>query len=513
MPEVLIYILVGAGSLLIGVLAGYGIKNYVEKYQINRKSEEIEKRLSEIEKDANKIKNEALVKAKNQFYNEKTAVEKDLRDRRNEVRNLEKRISQKEDTLDRKLDSLDKREKAINKRERIVEQKENELEKQKTKIENELEKLADITMDDARNRINEKIESEVKQNTVKLLSKMEEELNANSDEMAKNLLMSAIERVGTNYVSDNTVSSIYLSNEELKGRIIGREGKNVRAFEVLTGVDVIVDDTREFIMLSSFDPIRREIAKRTIEQLLKDGRINPARIEEVHKQINNSFKEEILKEGDKIVNEIGILGLPAELKKYVGEMKYRFYNGQNLLTHSVETAMIGSVIAAEIKADAQIVKRAGLLHDIGKCLINNSERHNISGAEFVKKYGENQIVIDAIENHSKNGKPKYIESSIVQIADRISSERPGAKKEPVQSFINRLSNIEKIPAMFEGVTNSYAINSGREIRVFVNSNVIDDVEAKMLAKQIGEKIKTDLNYSLPLKVTLIRESRVVEAIN
>ncbi|MBI5416408.1 ribonuclease Y, partial [Candidatus Poribacteria bacterium] len=449
---------------------------------------------------------------------ERTNFEKETKERRIELINLEKRLLQKEENLDRRVELLEKKEReltsrldSVNAREKNLEKKDLQLKQMIEEEKQKLEAISGITADEAKKILMTTMQNEARHDAAILIKQIETEARETADKKAKDILSLAIQRCAAEHVVDTTVSVVTLPNEEMKGRIIGREGRNIRAFENATGVNLIIDDTPEAVILSGFDSIRREIARLTLEKLISDGRIHPTRIEEVTEKTKKEIEEAIYAEGDQACFEVGVHGLHAEEIRLLGRLKYRTSYGQNVLQHSKEVAHLAGTMAAELGADVQIAKRSGLLHDIGKALnYENEGTHTQLGVELAKKYNENPKIIHAIAAHHNDEEPKSIVAVLIQAADAISAARPGARRETLENYIKRLEKLEKIANSFNGVEKSFAIQAGREIRIIVENEEVDDTETSQLAKDIAKKIEQDLEYPGQIKVTVIRETRVVE---
>ncbi|MCK5093841.1 MAG: ribonuclease Y, partial [Spirochaetes bacterium] len=448
---------------------------------------------------------------KDQLFKERSNFERETRERRGELQRLEKRLLQKEENLDKRVDVLDKKEKLISNRERVVDAKESELKKDQEEIRKELERISCLTAEEAKKMLIKSLEEEARRDAQVTINLVENEAKITSEKKAREILAYTIQKLASDITSEITVTSVSLPNDEMKGRIIGREGRNIRALETLTGVDIIIDDTPEAVVISSFDPVRREIARVSMERLIADGRIHPGRIEEVTSKVTKEVNQLILEEGEKAAFDLSVQGLAPELIPYIGRLHFRTSYGQNILAHSKEVTNLAGMIAAEIGANIELAKRGGLLHDIGKAVITEGEGgHAIIGAELARKTGEVPEVINIIESHHNDREPVSVEAVIVQAADAISASRPGARRESMDAYIKRLESLEKIAESFEGVDKSFAIQAGREIRVIVNNDRIDDGTAREVARDIAKRIEKELKYPGRIKVTLIRETRIIE---
>jgi ribonuclease Y len=506
------------GAIFAGIFIGvYLRKRFTEMHQKNIETQGkqlIEKAIREAEQ----ITKEAQLQSKDEAYQLKQEAEKDIRERKSEVINEEKRLSQKLDQIERKIDLLDKRETDLLRREQSFIQNEKQLE-QKTRsaealIEEQrykLENIAGISRDDAKKMLMESIESEARLEAGKKLVIIENEMKIQADRKAKNILSLAISRYAGDYVAERTVSVVPLPSEEMKGRIIGREGRNIRALESATGIDIIIDDTPEAVILSGFNPVRREVARLSLEQLIADGRIHPARIEEIVEKVSKELEVTMREAGEQVTFDVGVHGLHVDLIKILGRLKYRTSYGQNMLQHSVEVAFLCGIMADELGIDNKQARRAGLLHDIGKAVDHEVEgSHAIIGSDIAKKYNEPQEVIHAIAAHHEDVMPESVLDVLVQSADALSGARPGARKEMLETYVKRLEDLENNANSFEGVEKSYAIQAGRDLRIVVDSGDINDSDATILSRDVAKKIESELTYPGQIRVTVIRETRAVE---
>lgn len=480
----------------------------------NEKSKVVEGALREAET----IKKEAFVEAKDIVYQSKADSEKELRERRSEVNHLEKRLRQKEESLDRKFEQIEKRDQELGRREkeftskeRAIQDKENTLSKQIKEQTELLEKISGLSSEEAKQEILKKIEEESKFEAAKLAKRIEDEARENAEKKAKDIIGFSVQRYASDYVADTTVTSVSLPNDEMKGRIIGREGRNIRALEAATGVDLIVDDTPETVTLSAFDPVRREIARLSLERLITDGRIHPTRIEEIVEKVKKDVESHIREEGERAVFDFGLSGIHPELVKLIGRLKYRTSYGQNVLQHAREVAYLSGMMAGELRVDVKLAKRAGILHDIGKAVDHEIEgSHQEIGANMAKKYGENQKVINAIMVHHGEGDPITVEAALIAAADALSAARPGVRKESIENYLKRLEKLEQMALSYKGVEKCYAIQAGREIRIIVKPEDVNDDISAMISKELARKIESEMTYPGQIKVTVIRESRYVE---
>ncbi|MGQ9509869.1 MAG: ribonuclease Y [Thermodesulfobacteriota bacterium] len=513
-----VYVLIVSIIASLGIVIGFLIrKRYVES-KIGAANEIARRIIEEAEKEAEIIKKEALLQAKDQFYQEKATFEKEIVEKRQELQNLEKRIAQKELNLDKKMELLESRENDIVRKEKALIQQEKtiqEMEKKVTEIlqkqRMQLESISKMTADEAKRLLMESMEEEAKHEMVKKIKRMEDEAREIADKKAKEVISLAIQRYAGDYVAEKTVSVVNLPNEEMKGRIIGREGRNIRALEAATGVDLIIDDTPEAVILSGFNPIRREIARISLERLVSNGRIHPARIEEIVQKVEQEVEASIREAGEQATFDVGVHGIHPELVKLIGRLKYRTSYAQNVYQHSLEVAFLCGIMAAELGLNIKQAKRAGLLHDIGKAVDHEVEgSHAKIGAELAKKYGESPIIVHAISSHHEEEKPESILDILVAAADALSGARPGARREMLETYVKRLEDLERIAQSFSGVEKSYAIQAGREIRVIVQPEKVSDEDSVILSRDIARKIEKELTYPGQIKVTVIREMRAVD---
>ncbi|MGQ9776156.1 MAG: ribonuclease Y [Thermodesulfobacteriota bacterium] len=513
-----VYILIVSIIASLGIVIGFLIrKRYVES-KIGAANEIARRIIEEAEKEAEIIKKEALLQAKDQFYQEKATFEKEIVEKRQELQNLERRIAQKELNLDKKMELLESRENDIVRKEKALIQQEKtiqEMEKKVTEIlqkqRMQLESISKMTADEAKRLLMESMEEEAKHEMVKKIKRMEDEAREIADKKAKEVISLAIQRYAGDYVAEKTVSVVNLPNEEMKGRIIGREGRNIRALEAATGVDLIIDDTPEAVILSGFNPIRREIARISLERLVSNGRIHPARIEEIVQKVEQEVEASIREAGEQATFDVGVHGIHPELVKLIGRLKYRTSYAQNVYQHSLEVAFLCGIMAAELGLNIKQAKRAGLLHDIGKAVDHEVEgSHAKIGAELAKKYGESPIIVHAISSHHEEEKPESILDILVAAADALSGARPGARREMLETYVKRLEDLERIAQSFSGVEKSYAIQAGREIRVIVQPEKVSDEDSVILSRDIARKIEKELTYPGQIKVTVIREMRAVD---
>jgi len=508
-----------AAGLLVGVIIGItaavfyfrkGFSARQKKLQedIVKADSDAEKLVGEAQKTAESRKRELLLQAKEEITKAKVDLERDVRERKAELTKERHRIDLKEEALDKKLENLEQKEDALDLRVSDVlsmEEHARDLERQKVV---ELERISSLTVEDARNLVLDQARLEYSHDMAALLKQMEEQTREEADRKAKDIIVSSIQRYASDYVSEVTVSVVTLPNDEMKGRIIGREGRNIRAIETITGVDLIIDDTPEAVILSSFDPVRREIARLTIEKLIVDGRIHPARIEEMAQKAKKEVAQTIKQEGERAAFDTGIIGLHPEIIKYLGKLRYRTSYGQNVLQHSIEVCWITGMMASELGLDVTFAKRAGLLHDIGKAADFEMEGSHIElGADIARRYKETPEIINAIQAHHGDVEPETLIAVLVAAADAISAARPGARRENLETYIKRIQKLEEIATSFEGVEKSYAIQAGREIRVMVIPEIVSDPDMILKAREICKKIEEELDYPGQIKVNIIRETR------
>ena len=483
----------------------------VAEVKIGNAEDKAREIIDEAVKTAETKKREALLEVKEESIKTRNELEKEIKERRAEVQRTERRVLSKEESLDKKLEVIEKREASYTAKEEELKKKKSEIEKLHEQSVQELERISGLTSDQAKEYLLKTVEDEVKSDTAKMVKELESRAKEEAGKKAKEYVVTAIQRCAADHVAETTISVVQLPNDEMKGRIIGREGRNIRTLETMTGVDLIIDDTPEAVILSGFDPIRREVARIALEKLIVDGRIHPARIEEMVEKAQKEVETMIREEGEAAVLEVGVHGIHPELVRLLGRMKFRTSYGQNALKHSIEVAHLSGLLAGEIGLDVRVAKRAGLLHDIGKSIDHDVEGSHIQiGADLCRKYKESRIVINAVEAHHGDVEPESLIACVVQAADTISAARPGARRETLETYTNRLKQLEDITNTFKGVDKSFAIQAGREIRVMVVPEQVSDADMVLLARDISKQIEAELEYPGQIKVNVIRESRVTD---
>jgi len=507
-----ISIMIGAVvGILIGVAFGIFYRKRIAEAKVGIAEERAHKLVEDATKEAEAKKKEILLEAKEDSIRTKNELEKEVRDRRNEQQRNERRLIQKEETLEKKTEALERKEEQLAKKMDDLEQQKEEARLLRENQLKELERISGLTTEDAKNHILAMVESDVKHEATLMIKDVESKAKAEADRRAREIVANAIQRSAVDHVAETTVSVVQLPNDEMKGRIIGREGRNIRALETLTGIDLIIDDTPEAVILSGFDPIRREIARLALEKLIVDGRVHPSRIEEMVEKARKEVEVIIRDEGEAATLDTGVNGLHPELVRLLGKLKYRTSYGQNVLKHSIEVAHLAGLMAAELGVDVTLAKRAGLLHDIGKSVDHEMEGSHVSiGVGLLKRYKENALIMNAVEAHHGDVEPESIIAVLVQAADAISAARPGARRETLESYIKRLQKLEEIADNFKGVEKSFAIQAGRELRIVIIPEDVSDEGMTLLARDIAKKIEEELEYPGQIKVNLIRETRAIE---
>ncbi|MGE5493913.1 MAG: ribonuclease Y [Burkholderiales bacterium] len=507
----ILLIVLPLAAIVIGTFIGYIYRRNVAEAKVGRAEDSVKKLLSEAQKKAEAVKKETVLEAKEEIHVLRSEFEKESKERRNEIQRIERRLVQREEMLDKKIASVEAKEEQVNKRLKEVTKSKEDIDQIiKQQIE-QLEKISGMTSDEAKEILLEKVEQETRREMAVYVREIEAKAKEEADRKSREIISNAIQKYAADHVAENTVSVVSLPSDEMKGRIIGREGRNIRALETATGIDLIIDDTPEAVILSGFDPIRREIARIALEKLIIDGRIHPARIEEMVKKAKKEVEKEIHDAGEQAAFETGIHNLHPEIIKLLGRLKYRTSYGQNVLKHSLEVAHLAAVMAAELGANVKLAKRGGLLHDIGKAVDHEVEGPHIQiGADLARKYRESNDVVHCIQAHHGDIEPQTVEAVLVQSADAISAARPGARRETLENYIKRLEALEEIANSFAGVEKCYAIQAGREVRILVKPEDVDDAGMHLMAKDIVKKIEKDLDYPGQIKVNVIRETRSVD---
>lgn len=511
-------LIIVAAALAAGIFVGMLLRRKLAESRGDNAERAAAQIVEDARKQAENIRKDAVLEAKDAVLEAKTEWEKESRELRRELQAQEKRLLQKEENLDRKTDQLDERESELNKREKSVNQQEDQVKNREREIDAllqeqtaQLERISGMKAEEAKQQLMAAMESEARHDAAKSIKQIEDEAKETADKKAKEILALAIQRYAGDFVAEKTVSVVPLPTDEMKGRIIGREGRNIRAIEAATGIDLIIDDTPEAVIISGFNPVRREVARLALERLIADGRIHPARIEEVVNKATQDVDNAIREAGEQATFDVGVHGIHPEIIKLIGRLKYRTSYGQNVLQHSLEVAFLCGIMAAELGINVKQAKRAGLLHDIGKAVDHEVEgSHAVIGADLARKYGETPKIVHALAAHHEDEKPESILAVLVQAADALSGARPGARREMLETYVKRLQELERIGTSFSGVTNCFAIQAGREIRVMVASEDVSDTQAYVLAKDIARKIEDEMTYPGQIKVNVIRETRAIE---
>lgn len=508
---IVIFAVALVAAIAITWFAAIAYRKNIAEAKVGKAEDKAREIIDEALKSAEARKREILLEAKEEALKTKNDMEKEVKDRRNEVQRLEKRVLSREENLDRKNEAVEKKEATLAKREAELTALKNEVSDLEAKRTQELERISGLTSEQAKEYLLKTVEDDVKHETAVMIKELETRAKEEADKKAKDYVVTAIQKCAADHVAETTISLVQLPNDEMKGRIIGREGRNIRTLETMTGVDLIIDDTPEAVILSSFDPIRREVARIALEKLILDGRIHPARIEEMVEKAQKEVETMMREEGEAATLEVGVHGIHPELVRLLGKMKFRTSYGQNALKHSIEVAQLSGLLAGEIGVDVRLAKRAGLLHDIGKSVDHEMEGSHVTiGVDLCRKYKESATVINAVEAHHGDVEPQSLIACIVQAADTISAARPGARRETLETYTTRLKALEDIANSFKGVDKTFAIQAGREIRVMVVPENVSDADMVLLARDISKKIESELEYPGQIKVNLIRESRVTD---
>ncbi|MDQ7815712.1 MAG: ribonuclease Y [Melioribacteraceae bacterium] len=516
--DLIMVLIIAAATAIISFVLGWMINSKIGKNNVVNAKEKATKIIEDAEKEAKHLKREKLLEVKDEWLKKKQEFDTEVNNKKQKLQNHEKQLESREENLEKKYDLVTQKEKANKEVEKVILQQKEEVEKKNQELSRliveqnvRLEKTAGLTSEEAKKMLMENMINKAKTDAAQMIKEVRDQAKLDAKKEAQRITIQAIQRTAVDHSVESTVSVVQIQNDEMKGRIIGREGRNIRAFEAATGVDVIVDDTPEAVILSAFDQFRREVARISLERLIADGRIHPARIEEVVAKVQEELDEEIQKEGENTLIQLGLHGIHIELVKHIGKMKYRSSYGQNLLQHSIEVAYLTGIMAAELGFDTTIAKKAGLMHDIGKTIDKDVEGpHALLGYELTKKYNEHPIVVNAVGSHHEDIEMEHPISALVQAADAISGARPGARREPLESYVKRLENLENLAKSFEGVAKTYAIQAGREIRVVVEPDKIDDVVADRLSYEIAQKIQEEMEYPGQIKVMVIREVRKIQ---
>ena len=502
--QYVIYIAIFLISAVIFTMVGVTIRKKIAESKMKSAEQEAKRIIDAAVRDAENKKKEEILKAREE-------LDQEVKERRGEVLLQERRIVQKEENLENRTNNLEKKEKDLEFKNQKLDEKTKEIELTLEKQMQELQRISGLSKDDAKKQLLSELEKDLTLEKANLIKEYENKVKENSEKTAKELIGYAIQKCAADHTSETTVSIVELPNDDMKGRIIGREGRNIKALETLTGIDLIIDDTPEAVVISGFDPLRREVAKIALEKLINDGRIHPAKIEEMVEKAKEEIEATIKEEGERAVLETGVVGLHPDIVKLIGKLKYRTSYGQNVLNHSIEVSNLARIMAEELGLDSKLARRAGLLHDIGKALDHDMEGTHVEiGVDILKKYKENEMVINAVQAHHGDVEPKTIEAVLVQAADAISASRPGARRETLETYIKRLEQLEQIADSFEGVEKSFAIQAGREIRIVVKPEKVNDAEMTLMARDIAKKVEDEMEYPGQIKVNIIREIRVVE---
>ncbi len=509
--DIVINIAVFLVSAVIFTFVGIFARKKIAESKMQSAENEAKKILEMANIEAENKKKEEIFKAKEEIMNARKDLDQEIRERRGEVQSQERRLIQKEENLERKQNIVDKREKELDRKYQELDAKKNDINEIFNRQMNELQKISGLSKEDAKKQLLSEMEKQLTAEKANLVREMEAKVKEEADKNAKEVIGYAIQKCAADHTSETTVSIVSLPNDDMKGRIIGREGRNIKTLETLTGIDLIIDDTPEAVVISGFDPLRREVARIALEKLIDDGRIHPAKIEEMVEKAKQEVEQTIKEEGERATLETGVVGLHPDLVKLIGKLKYRTSYGQNVLNHSIEVSNLARIMAEELGLDATLARRAGLLHDIGKALDHDMEGTHVElGVEVLKRYKENENVINAVQAHHGDVEPKTVEAVLIQAADAISASRPGARRETLEAYIKRLEQLESIADSFEGVDKSFAIQAGREIRIIVKPDKVDDNQMTLMARNIAKKLEDEMEYPGQIKVNVVRETRVVD---
>ena len=500
-----------AGAGAAGGIVGYFVRKKVAESKIATAEETAIRIIQDAEQAGETKRKEALMEAKEEIHRMRSEMERENKERRSDLQRQERRLLQKEENLDRKIDSFEKKEEHLALKETKLNESQAKVDELYQKQLGELERLSGLSTEDAKKELLLSVEEEVKHESAMMIKELEQQAKDEADRKAREIISLAIQRCAADHVAETTVSVVALPNDEMKGRIIGREGRNIRTLETLTGIDLIIDDTPEAVIISGFDPVRREVARIALEKLINDGRIHPSRIEEMVEKAQKEVEQRIKEAGEQAMFSVGVHGLHPEMVKLLGRLKYRTSYGQNVLNHSVEVAHLATIMASELGVDVNLAKRAGLLHDIGKAVDHEVEGSHVElGVEIAKKYRESDLVINAIAAHHGDTEPKSVEAVLISACDAVSAARPGARRETLESYLKRLTRLEEISESFDGVEKCYAVQAGREIRIMVKPEQVDDASAILLARDVAKKIEAEMEYPGQIKVVIIRETRAVD---
>jgi len=509
--EVIIVIATVLISGAVFIPTGIVIRKKSAESKISSAENEAKRLLENAKRDAENIKKEEIFKAKEEIMKSRDELDKEIRERRGEVQNQERRLIQKEENLDRRIETYDKREKELDKEFQAIEKKKEDIKEIFNRQMQELQRISGLSSEEAKKQLLAELEKQLNNEKALLIKEIEGKAKEEANKNAKEILSYAIQKCAADHTSETTVSIVNLPNDDMKGRIIGREGRNIKTLETLTGIDLIIDDTPDAVVISGFDPLRREVAKLALEKLIDDGRIHPAKIEEMVEKAKEEIEATIKAEGERATLETGVMGLNPDIVKLIGKLKYRTSYGQNVLNHSIEVSNLARIMAEELGLDATRARRAGLLHDIGKALDHDMEGTHIElGVEVLRKFKENELVINAVEAHHGDVEPQTLEAVLIQAADAISASRPGARRETLEAYIKRLQNLEEIANSFEGVDKSFAIQAGREVRIIVKPEKVSDADMTVLARDIAQKVEKEMEYPGQIKVNVIRETRTID---